>query len=284
MTSRNVARLPELAKAGGPRNVARLPEPAEAGGRNLFLHQLRYDVLAMRRNRRSQFFILLLPLMLLAVFAGLYGSGTVEVAGHQVAGDRASVPGVMSLAVLTGSFMALVMTVVNQREAGILKRRRAAPVPAAVLILSRVVTVTLSSLAAVAVMVVVADAGFGIDPPPGGLLPALLAVVTGSLCFACCGYAVASLVTSADSAQPILQVTMLPLQLLSGLYFPMSQLPDWLQHVANAFPLAHLTDALQHAWLPTGATVDWRDLGIMALWAVAMAFVAARRFKWLPSD
>ena len=36
----------------------------------LFLHQLRFDVLAMRRNRRSQFFILLLPLLLLSVFAG----------------------------------------------------------------------------------------------------------------------------------------------------------------------------------------------------------------------
>jgi ABC-2 type transport system permease protein len=264
-------------------DVARLSRPAEARGR-LFLHQLHYDVLAMRRNRRSQFFILLLPLLLLSLFAGLYGSGTVEVAGQQVAGDRAAVPGVMSLAVLTGSFTALVMTVVNQREGGILKRRRATPVPAAVLVLSRAATATLSSLAAVAVMVVVADVAFGIDPPPGGLLPALLAALLGSLCFACCGYAVASLVASADSAQPILQVLTLPLQLLSGLYFPMSQLPDWLQHVANAFPLAHLTDALQHAWLPTGATVAWGDLGIMALWGLATAFVAARRFKWLPSE
>jgi len=79
----------------------------------LFLHQLRFDLLTMRRNRRSQFFILLLPLLLLAAFAGLYGTATVEVAGHHVAANRASVPGVMSLAVLTGSFMALVMTVVT---------------------------------------------------------------------------------------------------------------------------------------------------------------------------
>ena len=89
--------------------------------------------------------------------------------------------------------------------------------------------------------------------------------------------------TTVESAQPILQVTLLPLQLLSGLYFPMSQLPAWLQHVANAFPLAHLTDALQHAWLPTGATVAWGDLAIMALWAAGAAFVAARRFRWLPA-
>jgi ABC-2 type transport system permease protein len=250
----------------------------------LFLHQLRFDLLSIRRNRRAQFFLLLLPLLLLVTFAGLFGTAAVEVAGANVPANRASVPGIMGLAVLTSSFMALVLNVVSQREAGILKRRRATPVPAAVLVLSRAVTAMLSSVAACGLMVAVAAAALGIEPPPGGLAPALLAVVAGSLCFACCGYAIAAVVTNADSAQPILQFIMLPLQMISGIYFPMSQLPAWLGHVANAFPLAHLTDALQHAWLPSGATVAWGDLGIMALWAVAAAVVAARRFKWLPAE
>ena len=61
---------------------------------------------------------------------------------------------------------------------------------------------------------------------------------------------------------------MLPLQLISGIYFPASQLPDWLHTVASLFPLVHLTNALQHAFLPGGATIAWADLGVMALWAV----------------
>jgi ABC-2 type transport system permease protein len=249
----------------------------------LFLHQLRYDLLSIRRNPRAQFFILALPLLLLVTFAGLFGTDAVEVAGQQVAADRASVPGIMGLAVLTAAFMSLTMTVVAQRENGILKRRRATPVPAVVLVLSRAVTVTVSSVVSCGLMAVVAGAAYGIDPPPGGLFPALLAVVVASLCFACCGFAVASLITSPDGAQPVLQVILLPLQMISGIYFPMSQLPAWLQHVANAFPLAHLTSALQHAWLPGGAQIAWGDLGILALWGVAMAGVAAKRFRWLPS-
>ena len=248
----------------------------------LFIHQLHYDLLAMRRNRRAQFFIVLLPLLLLVTFAGLFGTNAVEVAGQQVAANRASVPGIMGLAVLTASFLALVMSVVTQREGGILKRRRATPVPAAVLVLSRAVAATLQSVVASALLVLVAGLAFGIDAPSGGLLPLLLAIVTGSLCFACCGYAIAALVTSADSAQPILQAIMLPLQMISGVYFPSSSLPVWLQHTADAFPLAHLTDALQHAWLARGGTIAWGDLGIMALWGAGAAFVAARRFKWLP--
>ena len=60
----------------------------------------------------------LLPLILLVAFVGLFGTDTVEVAGQQVEANRASVPGVMGLAVLTSSFMALVMAVVSQREDG----------------------------------------------------------------------------------------------------------------------------------------------------------------------
>jgi ABC-2 type transport system permease protein len=248
----------------------------------LLLHQLRFDLLSIRRNRRAQFFIIALPVLLLVTFAGLFGTNAVEVAGNEVAANRASVPGIMGLAVLTSSFMALAMAVVSQREAGILKRRRATPVPAAVLVVSRALTATVSSVAACAVLVAVARAGFGIDPPPGGVGPALLAVVVGSLSFAACGYAIAATVTSADSAQPLMQAVLLPLQMISGSYFPMSQLPGWLQHVANAFPLAHLTSALQHAWLPTGAQIAWGDIGVLALWAAGAAYVAARRFQWLP--
>ena len=248
----------------------------------LLLHQLRFDLLSIRRNRRAQFFIVALPVLLLVTFAGLFGTDAVEVAGQDVAANRASVPGIMGLAVLTSSFMALAMAVVSQREAGILKRRRATPVPAAILIVSRALTATVSSVAACGLLVLVADTAFGIEPPPGGLLPALLAVVTGSLCFAACGYAVAAAVKNAESAQPLMQAMLLPLQMISGIYFPTSALPEWLNHVANAFPLAHLTSALQHAWLPSGATVAWGDLGVMALWAVGAAYVAARRFRWLP--
>ena len=79
-----------------------------------------------------------------------------------------------------------------------------------------------------------------------------------------------------------MQAILLPLQMISGDLLPDSALPSWLAHVADAFPLAHLTDALQHAWLPTGATIAWGDLGVMALWAAGAAYVAARRFRWLP--
>ena len=52
----------------------------------LLAHQLRFDLLALRRNRRMQLFGLALPLVLLVTFAGLFDATPVEVAGHMVPG------------------------------------------------------------------------------------------------------------------------------------------------------------------------------------------------------
>ena len=248
----------------------------------LVMHQLRFDVLASLRNRRVVFLSIALPVLLLVVLTGLYGdSAEVEAIGRQVSAERAFVPGIMALAVLTSSFMTLLMTVAGQRQAGVLKRRRATPVPPLVLILGRVLTATGTSLAAVAVMLVIADVGYDIAPPAGFELPMLLGVLVGSVSFACCGYALAALVTSPESAGPIVQVILLPLQLISGVYFPTSGLPDWLHTVASAFPLVHVTQALQHGMLPD-PSIPWGDLGVLALWAVGAAAVAVRTFRWLP--
>jgi ABC-2 type transport system permease protein len=249
----------------------------------LVMHQLRFDVLASLRNRRVVFLSIALPVLLLVVLTGLYGdSPNVEAIGREVSAERAFVPGIMALAVLTSSFMTLLMTVAGQRQAGVLKRRRATPVPAIVLILGRTLTATAISIAAVSVMLVIADAGYDIAPPAGFELPMLLGVVVGSVCFACCGYALAGLVTSPESAGPIVQVVLLPLQLISGVYFPTDGLPDWLHTVASVFPLVHVTQALQHGMLPD-PSIAWGDLGVMALWAVGAAAVAVRTFRWLPA-
>jgi ABC-2 type transport system permease protein len=249
----------------------------------LVLHQLRFDVRASLRNRRVVFLSIALPVLLLAVLTGLYAdSASVDAIGQRVSAQRAFVPGIMALAVLTSSFMTLLMAVAGQRQAGVLKRRRATPVPALVLILGRTLTSVGIAVVAVAVMLVIADAGYDISPPAGFELPMLLGVVVGSICFACCAFALAGLVTSPESAGPILQVILLPLQLISGVYFPTDGLPGWLHTVASIFPLVHITQALQHGMLPN-PSIAWGDLAVMAIWAVAAAAIAVKTFRWLPA-
>jgi|SRR6266508_2246755 len=121
---------------------------------------------------------------------------------------------------------------------------------------------------------------------PGSTIPGvLLTAVVGAVAFCCLGYALCTAISSADSAQPMLQAIMLPLYFVSGVFIPNAYLPSWLQQAARVFPVQHLADGLHHAFDPAagGSGIVWNDLGILALWAAIGMAVALRRFAWVPA-
>ena len=97
------------------------------------LHQSGYDLRAFLRNRQSQFFTLALPVLFLVIFASVFGGAgdTVQVAGGRISTSVYYVPGIITLGIIAACFGNLVASVTAQRERGVLKRRRATPVPAA---------------------------------------------------------------------------------------------------------------------------------------------------------
>ncbi len=248
----------------------------------MVLHQSRYDLRAFLRNRQARFFTLLLPLIFLVVFVGVFGNRTVG--PDHVRASTYYVPGLTALAVIAASFVNLVITITAQREAGILKRRRATPVPAWVLIGGRMVTAMTVSLAVAAVLLAVGHAAYGVHLP-GATIPAVAVIIlAGSATFCVLGYALSTVISSADSAQPMLQAIVLPLYFISGVFVPNPNLPGWLQHIARIFPVQHLADALHHAYDPSvhGSGIVWSDLGVLAAWAAVGLVVALRRFAWAP--
>ncbi|HEY2636728.1 MAG TPA: ABC transporter permease, partial [Solirubrobacteraceae bacterium] len=108
----------------------------------------------------------------------------------------------------------------------------------------------------------------------------------GSLAFCCLGYALSSVINNADAAQPMVQFTLFPLYFISGVWVPTESLPHGVRVVGEIFPVAHLADALHQAFVhPTfTAAVAPLDLLVVAAWAAAGVFVAARRFTWLPAE
>ena len=108
------------------------PAPREArtphGIVGLVFHQSRYDLLAFLRNRQGRFFTLILPILFLVIFVSVFGNHRIGPNG--VKASTYYVPGISALAVIAGSFVNLVISITAQRESGVLKRRRATPVPA----------------------------------------------------------------------------------------------------------------------------------------------------------
>jgi ABC-2 type transport system permease protein len=250
---------------------------------SLVLHTTRYGLLAFSRNRKARFFSLIFPLVLLAVFGGVFHGGKTTVNGVTIDYGEFFVPSVIVFTLTTTTLAILVASVVSQRELGILKRRRATPLPASALIVSQSAAVISMAILSVIVLVVVAGVAFGTAPAAGGALTLVAAVVFGSAAFCGLGYALTTFVDSADAAQPLIQIVMFPLFFISGIWVPLSELPGWLRAVASIFPVEHVADMVHRAYVgvvPVGPVLV--DVAVLVGWAVVGAAVAAKRFQWYP--
>jgi ABC-2 type transport system permease protein len=246
----------------------------------LLAHEVRWDLIAMFRNKRARFFTLAFPLLLLVILVGIAKGGTATVGGTETTLRQFFVGGILALSLLSACYAALVGTVVSEREYGVLKRRRATPVPAWIVVAAQAIATLVVAIASTVILLVVARVLYGVGTSPAGLAVVALAVVAGGLAFACVAYAVASLIPNVDAAQPAVQLTMLPLYFISGIWFSTDDLPDALRKIAELLPVEPLAHAVHVAFL--SGTLDATDLLTLAVWAVAGAAVAARRFTWLP--
>ena len=280
-----------LIRAYRRRQAARRPEAAERqsaasrGTLSLLVHQARYDLLASLRDPRARFFTLIFPIVLLVIFAGVFGSGTTTVDGVSIDTARFFVPGIVTMSIVTAAYAGVLIRTANSRENGLLKRRRATPVPAAVLLGGQAAATLATTLAMSALLLVIARVGYGVSLSAGALAATGCAVIVGTLAFSSLGYAVAGMVGNADAAQPVAQATMMPLYFISGVWIPTDQLPHALQKIASLFPIEHLAAAAHLASVrgSFSAALAPKDLAVLAAWAVAAALFAARRFSWLPA-
>jgi ABC-2 type transport system permease protein len=259
--------------------------PAARGRLALVAHEARYDLIAAWRNPRARFFTFFFPVLLLVIFAGMFGNGSTTVDGVKIGLARFFVPGILAMSVVTAAYGNVVISMSAARESGVLKRRRATPVPAGTLVAGKALSTLVTTIGMSAVMLAIARVGYGVGFSAGALAAIAIAVSAGTLAFACLGYAVAGMIGNADAAQPIVQATMLPLYFVSGIWIPTDQLPAGLRHIASIFPVEHLAAAahLASVHVSFGGAFAPKDLLVLALWAVGAAAFAARRFSWLPS-
>lgn len=178
------------------------------------------------------------------------------------------------------------MSITAQRESGVLKRRRSAPVPAWVLIASRALASVIVSVVLVVIIVVIGRVLYSVHLPSSTLPAFVIGVAVGAVSLCCLSFAVSTFIPSEDSAQPIIQAIVLPLYFISGVFVPKDQLSKTLQHIGNVFPISHLNNALFKAFDPgtTGTGISGSDLLILAAWGAAGLIIALRRFSWAPQS
>lgn len=189
------------------------------------------------------------------------------------------VPSILAMALMQlGVFASIPL--VSQREKQILKRLAATPLSRVTFVGSNVVMRLLIAALQTVLIVGIGMALFGVTII-GNILVVAGFIVLGALTFLAIGYIIASYARTEESANALTSVIQFPLMFLSGIFFPISFMPDWLQPVAAAMPLTYLADALRQTMVGGAA---YASLGIDALvlgaWMIICFLIAARFFRW----
>lgn len=250
------------------------------------LSQTRFSLLSLSRDKQAVIFTIVFPIVLYVLFSSIFGGdSTTEVPGAgRLELNAYYAAGMIAYALTGAAFTSLAITLTTYRENGLLKRYRGTPVPSWTFITSLI----LRSLVLVALMVValglVAHFAYDVDFGGGAIGGLIVYLVLGTFTFCCLGVALTTITSSTEAASAIAPFSIVILSFISGVFIPVSELPDWLVEIGKVFPLAHLATGLQTVLAPStsGWGLDGENIAILAGWGVAALLVAARFFRWEP--
>lgn len=242
-------------------------------------HQLSYEQRIFWRSREAAVFVFIFPILLYSLLVSVYSDDIDGVPSANVL-----LAGLFGYGAANTAFAGLAIILVGRREAGILKRLRSTPLPPATYIAavlaSTLLVFALQTLALLALGTLV----FGASAPANALGFAG-AVVLGVACFAGLGVGAAALIRSAEGVSAVVNVIVLPMAFLSGSFGPRTELPRFLNAVADVLPLTYFLDIVNGVYLDGDSLfADPKALAIVAAWGAAGVVIALRRFSWVPRE
>lgn len=173
------------------------------------------------------------------------------------------------------------MNLVIWRRNGVLRRLRLSPVPAVAVVGARVGVSIAVALLQTAVFV-----GVAVTPPFGLQLRGawwlvLPLIVAGTLAFMSIGLLVGSLMTTEEAASAAVNLVILPMAFLSGVFFDISAMPELFQQVSWLMPLRHLSAALLDVLVrDAGAAALVVPMAVLVGFAAVLTLLASRFFTW----
>ena len=105
--------------------------------------------------------------------------------------------------------------------------------------------------------------------------------ILGSLSFAALGLLIACRAHTMEAVSGLMNVVMMPMWIVSGVFFSSQRFPDILQPIIKALPLTALIDALRANMLQGASFAEVTpQLGVLAAWLILCFTVALKLFRW----
>jgi ABC-2 type transport system permease protein len=190
------------------------------------------------------------------------------------------VPGLLGMNIMGTGVWGVGFSIAHARARKLLKRLVATPMSRwhylASHVFSRLMFLTLET----AIVIGFAWIAFGVRILGSVLSLAVLAVV-GALAFGGIALLVSSRARTIEAVSGLMNVVMLPMWVLSGVFFASTNFPDAMQPFIQALPLTALNDALR-AVVNEGASLvsQWQEVAILSGWGAACFALALKLFRW----
>lgn len=190
------------------------------------------------------------------------------------------IPGLLGMNLMGTGIWSLAFSITSARNRRVLKRLIATPMRRGDYLLSQILGRLAFLVPEIALL-----AGFGwwaFDVPMRGSLLLFFALcLLGTMSFCGLGLLIASRVRTIEGVSGLANFVMMPMWLLSGVFFSTERFPDIAQPLIRALPLTALNDALRGIMNEGQGLVEIApQLAILAAWGLVSFAVALRIFRW----
>jgi ABC-2 type transport system permease protein len=189
-------------------------------------------------------------------------------------------PGLIGMNLMGGGLWGVGFVLVDMRVRKLLKRLLATPMRRSDFLLSILSARMVFMLPEMVLLLLFGNLVFGV-PVRGNLVTLALVIVVGGGSFSGIGLLVACRAQKTETVSGLMNLVMLPMWLLSGIFFPSTRFPRVMQPFIQALPLTQLNDALREIMLEGKSlgSIGWR-IAILAAWGIVTFALALRWFRW----
>jgi len=187
-------------------------------------------------------------------------------------------PGFMALTVVFGALSGVGFAISREREQGTMDGLLVSPIPATAVIAGKILSQTVRGMIQGFLILGLAMAVFGVRIY-GSPIIMVAVMLMGVASFVGVGIILTSIAPEQETAQMLVILLQFPMMFLSGIIFPISQLPGWMQWIGKAMPLYYAADALRKVMiLNAGFNVIGADLIILVAYSILTMLAAVPVF------
>lgn len=186
--------------------------------------------------------------------------------------------GMIALSIAQAGMFGMV-DLVEMRRKGLIRRLRMTPAKMGIFGLSDMVMRLLFSIIQIILLSLIGVFIFGANLFIN--FPSLILIfLIGALSFNALGYLFSSFSTTQNAYMGVANIVSFLMMFLSGVFFPVETMPDWLQPISNLLPLTYFAEGLRDSMVyETGlfSSTLWFGIGVLVIWG-AISFILG---SWL---